>query len=55
MFFPNYGLRKNWLNKSLNTTISEDPLTSNKVRGTKHCQNPIYTTFTRFIDHSESN
>ena len=55
MFSPNYGFRKNWLNKSLNTPFSEDPLTSNKVRVTKHRRNLIYTTFTRLIDHCEGN
>ena len=35
--------------------VSEDPSTSNMVRGTKHCWNLNGTTFTVFIDHCEGN
>ena len=33
--------------------VSEDPSTSNMVRGTKHCWNLNDTPFTIFIDHCE--
>ena len=35
--FPKLGTRKTWLNKSLKSHVSEDPSTTNMVRGTKHC------------------
>ena len=37
MYFRNFGLRKTWLNKSLKCPLSEDPLTSNMLKRTKHC------------------
>ena len=33
MYFRNYGLRNMWLNKPLKSPISEDPSTTNKIRG----------------------
>ena len=53
MYFRNFGLRKTWLNKSLKCPLSEDPLTSNMLKRTKHCINLNRTTFTIFIDHCE--
>ena len=37
MYFLTYALRKTWLHKCLNSPVSEDPLTSNIVNGSKHC------------------
>ena len=37
--FPNLRTRKTWLKKCLKSVVSEDPLTSNMVRETKHCGN----------------
>ena len=37
MYFRNFGLRKTWLNKSLKCPLSEDLLTSNMLKRTKHC------------------
>ena len=36
MYFRNYGVPKARLNKCLKNFVSEDPSTSNIVRGTKH-------------------
>ena len=54
MFFRNYGLWKTWLNKCLKSSDSEDPSTSNMVRGNKHCWKLNSTTCTISIDHCES-
>ena len=35
MYFGNYGIQKTWLKKCLKSPFSEDPSTSNIVRGTK--------------------
>ena len=37
MHFPTYVLRKTWLDKCLQSPLSEDPLTSNMLNGPKHC------------------
>ena len=37
MYFQNYGLPKTWLNNFQEVPASEDPLTSNRVNGPKHC------------------
>ena len=34
MYFRNYRLRKTWLKKSLKSPLSEDPSTSNMLKGT---------------------
>ena len=52
MYFPNYQLRKTWLDQCLKSPISEDPSTDNMVIGPKHCCNLNDSTFTIFIDHS---
>ena len=49
MYFLTYALRKTWLHKCLNSPVSEDPLTSNMVNGSKHCWNLNESTFTIFI------
>ena len=36
MYFWSLGLRKTWLDKCLESLISEDPLKSNMVNGSKH-------------------
>ena len=33
MYFENYGLRKRWLDERLKNRLSEDPSTSNIVKG----------------------
>ena len=50
-----YGLQKMELHKCLKSPISEDPLTSDMVNGSKHYWNLNDTTFTIFIDISEDN
>ena len=55
MFFRNYGLGKMWLDKCLNSPVSEDHLTGNVVNGAKHLFNLNNSTFTIFIDHCEGN
>ena len=39
MYFRDYRLSKTWLNHSLKTTISEDPLAVNMWKGPKHLWN----------------
>ena len=55
MYFRNYGLRKNWLDKVLKTPVSDDPSISNMLNGLKHVFNMDDSTFTIFIDHCEHN
>ena len=55
MYFRNYGLRKTWLDKSLKSPVSEEPLTGNVVNGPKHSLNLDESTFNIFIDHCEVN
>ena len=55
MYFRNYGHGNTWLDKSLKSLVSEDPLTSNVVNEPKHCFNLNESTFTIFIDHCEGN
>ena len=49
MYFRNYELRKTWLDKCLESPISEDPPTSNMVNGPKHCWNLHDSVFIKFI------
>ena len=37
MYFPNYRLRKPWLDKYLKSPVSEDPSKSSMEKGPKHC------------------
>ena len=37
MFFPTYGIRKTWLDKCLESPVSEDHSTSNILNEPKHC------------------
>ena len=53
MYFPNYGLRKRWLDKCLKSDVSEDPSTSNMEDGPKHCSNVQDGAFTIFINLCE--
>ena len=55
MYFRNYRLRKRWLDKSLKSRVSQYPLTSNMVKGPKHCSNLNRGAFAIFIDHCEGN
>ena len=55
MYFRNYGLRKRWLDKCLESPVYEDPSKSNMVNGPKHCCNLDDDTFTILIDHCERN
>ena len=36
MCFPNYGLRRTWLDNSLKSTVLKDPSISNMANGPKH-------------------
>ena len=53
--FPKLRTGKTLLNECLKSLVSEDPSTSNMVRGAKHCRNMNDTTFTILIDQCESN
>ena len=53
MYFWTYGLRKTLLDKCLKSPVSEDPLTSDKVNGPKHCAKLHDSAFTIFIDPCE--
>ena len=55
MYFWTYGLRKTWLDKCLNSNVSEDPATSSKVKPPIHCSKLQDSTFTIFIDPCERN
>ena len=55
MYFRTYRLRKTWLDKCLKNPLSEDPLSSNKVNGPKHCSKLNNSIFTIFIDLFEGN
>ena len=37
MYFPNYGLRKTWLDQCLKSPVPEDPSKSNMVNAPKLC------------------
>ena len=39
MYFRNYGLRKTWLDKSLKSSLSEEPSTCNMVNDLKELRN----------------
>ena len=54
MYFPNYRLRKPWLDKYLKSLVSEDPSKISMVNEFKHCGNLIHSTFSIFIDQCES-
>ena len=54
MYFRNYGLRKTWLDKCLESPIWEDPSTGNMVNGPKHFLYINDNTLTMFIDHCEA-
>ena len=53
--FPNYGLRKTWLDNCLKIPVSEDHSTSNVIKGPKECCDMNDGTFTTFIDDWEGN
>ena len=55
IYFWTYRLRKTWLDQCLKSPVSENPLTSDVVNGTKHCWNLNDSTFTIFIDPCEGN
>ena len=55
MYFGNYRLGTSWLHKYLKSPVSEDPLKSIMVNGSKHCSNLNHSTFCIFIDHCEGN
>ena len=38
MYFPNYGLRKRWLDQHLKSPVSEDPLKSNMESAPKYVE-----------------
>ena len=51
--FPKLRTGKTFLNECLKSLVSEDPSTSNMVRGAKHCRNMNDAALTKFIDHSD--
>ena len=55
MYFWTYGLQKTWLDKCLESLVSEGPSTSNVVNGSRHCSNLSDNTFTVFIVSCEDN
>ena len=50
MYFPNYGLAKRRLDKSLKSVVSQYPLTKNKVKAPKHIPNHRGGTFIIVVD-----
>ena len=55
MYFQKYRLQRTWLDKCPKSRVSDDPLTDNMANGSKHYCNLNDSTFTIFINHSESN
>ena len=55
MYFWAYGIRKTLLDKCLKSPVSEDPSTSNIVKGRKHCLKLNHSAVTNFIEHCEGN
>ena len=55
MYFWSYRLQKSWLDKCLNSPVSEDPSRTNKAKGTKQCSKLKDNTFNIFIDPRERN
>ena len=55
MYFWTCGFLKTWLDKCLKSPVWEDPPTSNKINGPKHCWNLNRSTFTIFMYHCEGN
>ena len=55
MYFWIDGLGKTWLDKCLQSRVSEDPSTSNMGKGPKHCAKLQDSTFTIFFDPCEDN
>ena len=49
MYFLTYRLKKTWLDKCLKSLVSEDPSTSNMVKGTKKGSKLNNSTFTNFL------
>ena len=37
MYFGSYGLHKSWLEKSLKSPVSENPLTVGMLKGPRYC------------------
>ena len=55
MYFPNYGLRKMWLDNCLKSPVSEDPSTKYMANRPKHFWNLNESSYFIFIDHCERN
>ena len=55
MYFRKYRLRKTWLDKSLKSCVSEDPLTENMANGSKHCCYLNDSIFTMSSNHFKGN
>ena len=55
MYFSIYGVQKTWLDKQLESPVSENPLTTNKGNGPKHCWSLNDRAFIIFIDPCEDN
>ena len=49
MYFQNYRLQKRWLDKFLNSPVSEDPWTCNMVITPKHCFSLNNITFIAYL------
>ena len=48
IYFPNYGVRKTWLGKCLESPISEHPVTVNMLKVSKHLLNLYDSTYIIF-------
>ena len=55
MYLRNNVLRKTWLDKWLESAVSEDTSRSKMVSGPKHCWILHDSTFIIVIDHFEGN
>ena len=53
--FPNYALRKTWLDICPKSLVSKDPLTGNMLNAFKHCCDLNHSIVTIFSDHFEGN
>ena len=55
IYFWTYGIQKAWLDKCLESPVSEEPSINNMVNGPKPCWNLSERNFAIFIDPCEGN
>ena len=53
--FPKLRTLKTWLDNSLKSLVSDDPLTRNIINVPKHCWSPHQSTFIIFLNHCRGN